>query len=130
MNIVLPLWTGYLLSADRMHFNVTEANKQEQGYRKVFVSSVLMHFGAGVKNDIGKVILGQANPPVTVAATLTAAEAVEAKLSKKGAPGDSALAVTDNTEAPEDNTVPSDLEALTRQVESLTDLAGAIATAY
>ena len=118
-----------LLSVDRMHFNVTAANKQEQGYRRVYVSSVLMHFGAGVKPEIGKVILGQANPPVTVAAMLTAAEAVEAEISKKGAPGESALAVTESGEAPEPTESPSELEVLTRQVESLTDLVGAIASA-
>ena len=76
-----------LLAVDRMHFNVTEANKAEQGYRRVFISLVLMHFGAGVKNDIGKVILGQANPPVTVAAMLTAAEAVEADVAARNKDG-------------------------------------------
>ena len=118
-----------LLAVDRMHFNVTEANKAEQGYRRVFISSVLMHFGAGVKNEIGKVILGQAVPPATVAAMLTAAEAVEAEISKKGAPGESALAVSEPIEAPESSEPSSDVEALTRQVESLTDLVGAIASA-
>ena len=116
-----------LLAVDRMHFNVTDAQKQEAGYRRVFISSVLMHFGAGVKTDIGKVILGRAVPPATIAEMLTAAEAVEAEISKRGAPGDSALAITDSSEdTPEE---PSDLEQLTRQVEGLTDLVGAIAAA-
>ena len=53
-----------------------------------------MHFGAGVQPEIGKVILGRAVAPATVAEMLTAAEAVEAELSKKGAPGTSALAVS------------------------------------
>ena len=48
---------------------------------------------------------------------LTAAEAVEAELSKKGAPGSSALAV-----APADDTASqtSELEDLATQVENLT----------
>ena len=64
-----------------------------------------------------------------VAAMLTAAEAVEAKISKKGAPGDSALAITESGDAPESTDPPSELEVLTRQVESLTYLVGAIASA-
>ena len=86
-----------------------------------------MHFGAGVKPDIGKIILGQAEPPATIANMLTAAEAVEAEQSKRGSPGDSALAVSEGPEeSPED---PSELESLSRQVESLIDLVGAIVAA-
>ena len=57
---------------------------------------------------------------------LTAAEAVEAELSKKGAPGSSALAV-----APADDTAPptSELEDLAIQVENLTKAVSAIASA-
>ena len=116
-----------LLAVDRMHFNVTAAQKQEAGYRCVFASSVLMHFGAGMKSDIGKIILGQAEPPATIAYMLTAAEAVEAEQSKRGSPGDSALAVSEGSE--ESSEDPSELESHSRQVERLTDLVGAIAAA-
>ena len=74
-----------------------------------------MHFGAGVKADIGKIILGRAVPPATIAEMLTAAEAVEAELSKRGAPGDSALAITESPEDIPDES--SDVDQLTRQVE-------------
>ena len=53
----------------------------------------MSHFGAGLKDDISKVILGAANPPETMAYMLTAAEAVEAETSKMGPPGASALAL-------------------------------------
>ena len=53
----------------------------------------MSHFGAGLREDISKVILGAANPPDSVADMLTAAEAVEAETSKVGPPGASALAV-------------------------------------
>ena len=46
-----------------------------------------MHFGAGVRSDIGKVILAQATPPATIEDMLAAAEAVEAEQAKKGTPG-------------------------------------------
>jgi len=115
-----------LLAVDRMHFAVTEADKAQAGYRRVFTSSSLMHFGAGVRPEIGKVILGRAVAPATVADMLTAAEAVEAELSKKGAPGSSALAV-----APADDSAPptSELEDLAIQVENLTEAVSAIASA-
>ena len=115
-----------LLAVDRMHFAVTDADKAQAGYRRVFTSSTLMHFGAGVRPEIGKVILGRATAPATVAEMLTAAEAVEAELSKKGAPGSSALAV-----APADDTASqtSELEDLATQVENLTEAVSAIASA-
>ena len=43
-----------------------------------------MHFGAGVRTDIDKVILAQATPPATIKDMLAAAEAVEAEQAKKG----------------------------------------------
>ena len=55
-----------LLAVDRMHLAVTEADKAQAGYRRVFTSSSLMHFGAGVRPEIGKVILGRAVAPATV----------------------------------------------------------------
>ena len=51
-----------------------------------------MHFGAGVRTDIGKVILAQAAPPATIKDMLAAAEAVEAEQANKATPGASAPA--------------------------------------
>ena len=54
---------------------------------------------------------------------LTAAEAVEAELMKKGAPGTSALAVSTEEPQPLD-----ELDNLTRQVVNLTEAVSAIAS--
>ena len=69
-----------LLAVDRTHYNLTPAQKQADGYQEVFTSAAIMHFGAGVRHDIGKVILAQAVPPATIEGMLSAAEAVEACL--------------------------------------------------
>ena len=58
---------------DKQHFNLTPAQKQEDGYRLVYDAAIMSHFGAGLKDDISKVILGAANPPELVADMLTAA---------------------------------------------------------
>ena len=79
-----------ILAVDKQHFNLTLAQKQEDGYRLVYDAAIMSHFGAGLRDDISKVILGAANPPETVADMLTAAEAVEAETSKVGPPGASA----------------------------------------
>ena len=84
-----------LLAVDRTHYNLTAIQKQADGYRQVFTSAALMHFGAGVRSDIGKVILAQPVPPATIEDMLSAAEAVEAEQTKKGVPGASALAVAE-----------------------------------
>ena len=115
-----------LLAVDRMHFAVTEADKAQAGYQRVFTSSSLMHFGAGVRPEIGKVILGRAVAPATVAERLTAAEAVEAELSKKGAPGSSALTIASSDDSIQPT---SELEELAQQVENLTEAVSAIASA-
>ena len=36
--------------------------KQEAGYRLVYDTAIMSHFGAGLREDISKVILGAANP--------------------------------------------------------------------
>ena len=41
-----------LLAVDRTHYNLTAVQKQADGYRQVFTSAALMHFGAGVRSDI------------------------------------------------------------------------------
>ena len=87
-----------LLAVDRTHYNLTPAQIQADGYQEVFTSAAIMHFGAGVRPDIGKVILAQAVPPATIENMLSAAEAVEAEQAKKNVPGASALAVTEATE--------------------------------
>ena len=89
-----------LLAVDRMHYNLTPAQKRADGYQEVFTSAAIMHFGARVRPDKGKVILAQALPPATIEGMLSAAEAVEAEQAKKIVPGASALAVT---EAPDCN---------------------------
>ena len=80
---------------DRTHYNLTPAQKQVDGYQQVFTSAAIMHFGAGVRPDIGKVILAHATPPATIEDMLAAAEAVEAEQAKKGTPGASALAIAE-----------------------------------
>ena len=61
-----------LLAVDRTHYNLTAIQKQADGYREVFTSAALMHFGAGVRSDIGKVILAQPVPPATIVDMLSA----------------------------------------------------------
>ena len=82
-----------VLAVDKQHFNVTNAQKQEAGYRAVAEAAIMSHFGAGLREDIKKTVLGAANPPDTVDGMLAAAEAIEAELAKAGPPGASALAV-------------------------------------
>ena len=76
-----------ILAVDKQHFNLTPAEKQEDGYWLVYDATIMSHFGAGLKDDISKVILGAANPPETVVDKLTAAKAVEAETSKMGPAG-------------------------------------------
>ena len=82
-----------ILAVDKQHFNLTPAQKQEDGYRLVYDAAIMSHFGAGLTDDISKVILDAANPPETVAERLTAVKAVEAETSKIGPLGASALAI-------------------------------------
>ena len=55
-----------LLAVDPTHYNLTALQKQADGFQEVFTSASIMHFGAGVRPDIGKVILAQATPPATI----------------------------------------------------------------
>ena len=92
-----------------------------------------MHFGAGVRPDIGKVILAQANPPAKIADMLAAAEAVEAEQAKKVTPGASALAVADATAtasnaASLDASTRFDFTQLQAQISELTEVVSAIAS--
>ena len=75
-----------ILAVDKQHFNLTPAQKQEDGYCLVYDAGIMSHFCAGPKDDISKVILGAANPPESVADMVTASEAVEAETSKMGPP--------------------------------------------
>ena len=106
-----------ILAVDKQHFNLTAAQKQEAGYRLVYDAAIMSHFGAGLRDDISKVILGAANPPELVADMLTAAEAVEAETSKVGPPGASALAIAP-LEVP-DGTYEETLSELDAKVEEL-----------
>ena len=47
---------------------------------------IISHFGAGLKDEISFVVLGQADAPNNVRGMLEAAEAVEAKQAKDGNP--------------------------------------------
>ena len=82
-----------VLEVDKQHFNVTAAQKREAGNRAVDEASIMSHFGAGLREDIKRIVLGAANPPNTVDDMLAAAGAIEAELAKTGPPGPSALAV-------------------------------------
>ena len=118
-----------LLAVDRTHYNLTPAQKRADGYQEVFTSAAIMHFGAGVRPDIGKVILAQAAPPANIEGMLAAAEAVEAKQAKKGAPGASALAVAEQApnDVATDTVAPSfDFAQLQNQISELTEVVSAI----
>ena len=106
-----------ILALDKQHFNLTPVQKQEDGYILVYDAAIMSHFGAGLKDDISKVILGAANPPESVADMLTAAEAVEAETSKMGPPGASALAVAPLDSS--DGTYEETLSGLDAKVEEL-----------
>ena len=56
----------------------------------------MSQFGAGLRDDIKRIVLGAANPPETVDDMLSAAEALEAELAKTRPPGASALAIGTN----------------------------------
>ena len=122
-----------LLAVDRTHYNLTPAQKQADGYQQVFTSAAIMHFGAGVRPDIGKVILAQAVPPANIADMLAAAEAVEAEQAKKGTPGASALAIAEtpatsiNAANPETSSN-FDFTQLQTQISELTEVVSAIAS--
>ena len=119
-----------LLAVDRTHYNLTPAQKQADGYQQVFMSAAIMHFGAGVRPDIGKVILAQAVPPATIEGMLSAAEAVEAEQAKKNVPGASALAVTEATtcDQPMSPTTSFDFNQLQSPISELTEVVAAIAS--
>ena len=87
-----------VLAVDKTYYAVPEDVKTGDGFPAVFSASILSHFGAGLKPEIAKVVLSAATPPETPAAMLTAAETVEAELSKKSTPGASALAITEEDE--------------------------------
>ena len=103
-----------VLVIKKQNFNIAEADKRTPLYLlQVFDASVMSHFGAGLKDEIGKVLLGAATPPGTVEEMLQAAEAVEAELAKIGQPSTSALTVQEETPT-------------TQEIDQLTDLAEAI----
>ena len=116
-----------LLAVDRTHYNLTPAQKQVDGYQQVFTAAALMHFGAGVRPDIGKVILAQAVPPANIEDMLAAAEAEQAK---KGAAGASALAVADaaasETASSDTSTSSFDFTQLQSQISELTEVVSAL----
>ena len=82
-----------VLAVNKQNFNVGDADKQTEVYKTVFDAAIISHFGAGLRDDISKVVLGSADAPNTVSAMLDAAEAVRAEQAKVGALGTSALVV-------------------------------------
>ena len=68
-----------VLAVNKQNFNVDAASKQTDVYKAVFDAAIISHFGAGLREDISKVVLGSADAPNTVTAMLDAAEAVEAE---------------------------------------------------
>ena len=51
------------LAVDMLHYNVPAADKAEQPYQDSFARLVKAHFGAGLRPEIGKVVLGVTNLP-------------------------------------------------------------------
>ena len=100
-----------VLAVNKQNFNVADADKQTQVYKTVFDAAIISNFGAGLRDDISKVVLGAADAPATVSAMLDAAEAVEAEQAKVGAPGSSALAIQ------EEDAQPDPLQDLTERFE-------------
>ena len=70
------------LAVDMLHYNVTAADKAEQPYQDSFARLVKAHFGAGLRPEIGKVVLGVTNLPADMDAYLQAAEAIESELAR------------------------------------------------
>ena len=50
------------LAVDMLHYNVPAADKAAQPYQDSFARLVKAHFGAGLRPEIGKVVLGVTNP--------------------------------------------------------------------
>ena len=84
-----------VLAVDKTYYAVPQAVRNGDGFPAVFTASILSHFGAELRPEIAKVVLSAAAPPNTM---LTAAETVEAELSKKTTAGASALAVVEDQE--------------------------------
>ena len=82
-----------VLAVDKTYYVLPAAVRTGAGFPDVFTAYILSHFGAGLRQEIAKVVLSVAAPPDTLAARLAAAETVELELSKKMMPGVSALAV-------------------------------------
>ena len=113
----------YVLAVDKTYYAVPAAVKAGDGFPAVFAASILSHFGAGLKPEIAKVVLSAAAPPNTPAAMLTAAETVEAELSKKTTPGASALAVE---EEPEDKPTVDEGKPATPLMDKVEELVAAV----
>ena len=87
-----------VMAVNRQNFNIPEIQKTTAIYRSVFDASIISHFGAGSKDEISSVVLGQADAPNTVQGMLEADKAVEAEQAKIGNPGTSALAVAEEAD--------------------------------
>ena len=70
------------LAVYMLHYNVPAADKAAQPYQDSFARLVKAHFGAGLRPEIGKVVLGVTNLPADMDAYLQAAKAIESELAR------------------------------------------------
>lgn len=89
------------LAINKHNSNIAEADKRTPQYLRVFDASIMSHFGAGLKDEIGKAVLGAATPPGSVEEMRQSAKAIKSELAKIGQPGTSALAVQEEPAQPE-----------------------------
>ena len=68
-----------VVAGNRQNFNTPEIQKTTAIYRRAFDASIISRFGAGLKDEISSVALGQADATNAVQGMLEDAEAVEAE---------------------------------------------------
>ena len=72
-----------VLAADKMFNNLPDAVRTSDEFKQTMTRTSLSLFGAGLKNEISKIVLAQSEAPATIPAMLAAAEAVEIEQGKK-----------------------------------------------
>ena len=116
-----------VLAADKMFNNLPEAVRGSDEFKQTMTRTSLSLFGAGLKNDISKIVLAQSEAPDTIPTMLAAAEAVEIEQGKKPTashPSVYAVAEDDNQEEEdqeEEDDYPNndDLDTLREDFEEL-----------
>jgi len=114
-----------VLSVDKMMYNVPDAAKTEDAYKLVLTAATISHFGAGLKPEIAKVVLGNPDTPNTIATMLAAAEIVEADLAKKTSAGAAVLAVAHESQSSPDDSE-QDVTSLMTQLDAITAQVAAV----